>query len=229
MEKICRVCNYKKELEKNFHKKKDNVDGYRNECKECIKDIQKKYKSNPNFIQKRKQYDKQRYEEKKIEILVRKKDYYKENKEQILEKKKQYYKTPEVIKRQKLWWYNYSRNNRDVIYRYRRNNPHMIAWRSILYSTLKRLGNIKSSCTIQLLGYSADDLKKHLTSKFTTGMNWENYGEWHIDHIIPVSTFKKDTPINIICDLNNLQPLWATTREIDGIIYQGNLNKSNII
>jgi len=25
--------------------------------------------------------------------------------------------------------------------------------------------------------------------------------------------------------LNNLQPLWSTTRKINGIIYQGNLNK----
>lgn len=28
------------------------------------------------------------------------------------------------------------------------------------------------------------------------------------------------------CALSNLQPLWATTREIDGIIYEENLNKS---
>ena len=33
--------------------------------------------------------------------------------------------------------------------------------------------------------------------------------------------------INLVNSLNNLQPLWATTREINGVIYKGNLNKYN--
>jgi hypothetical protein len=28
-----------------------------------------------------------------------------------------------------------------------------------------------------------------------------------------------------VCALSNLQPMWSTTREINGIIYEGNLNK----
>lgn len=58
-------------------------------------------------------------------------------------------------------------------------------------------------------------------------MSWENYGEWHIDHIKPVSLFDKTTTAKISCALTNLQPLWATTREIEGIIYEGNLNKGD--
>jgi len=57
----------------------------------------------------------------------------------------------------------------------------------------------------------------------------ENYGEWHIDHIYPVSKFDKDTPTNIVNALNNLQPLWASSRIIDGVLYEGNLNKNNKI
>jgi len=60
-------------------------------------------------------------------------------------------------------------------------------------------------------------------------MSWENHGEWHIDHIKPVSSFDKDTPMNIVNALSNLQPLWKTTREINGIIYEGNLNKGKKI
>jgi hypothetical protein len=56
-------------------------------------------------------------------------------------------------------------------------------------------------------------------------MTWDNYGEWHIDHIKPVSSFDKDTPQSIVNALSNLQPLWATTREINGVVYEGNLNK----
>lgn len=64
-----------------------------------------------------------------------------------------------------------------------------------------------------LVGYTVEDLYKHLESKFTDGMSWENMGEWHIDHIVPVSRFKynnTDDPEFKVCwGLNNLQPFWA--------------------
>lgn len=56
-------------------------------------------------------------------------------------------------------------------------------------------------------------------------MSWDNYGDWHIDHIKPVSCFDKTTLPSIVNALENLRPLWATTREIDGVIYEGNLNR----
>jgi len=37
----------------------------------------------------------------------------------------------------------------------------------------------------------------------------------------------ENTSMNIVNALSNLQPLWVTTREINGIIYEGNLNKGN--
>lgn len=75
------------------------------------------------------------------------------------------------------------------------------------------------------MGYSALELKYHLEQLFTTGMTWNNYSEWHIDHIKPLCSFSDDTDIKIVNALSNLRPLWATTREIDGEIYEGNLNK----
>jgi hypothetical protein len=71
------------------------------------------------------------------------------------------------------------------------------------------------------------ELKEHITSLFTDGMSWDNYGEWHIDHIKPLTLFDDNTPIHVVNALSNLQPLWATTREINGVIYEGNLNKLN--
>ena len=39
-------------------------------------------------------------------------------------------------------------------------------------------------------------------------MYWENHGEWHIDHIRPVSSFtEKD--MHLMNHISNLQPLWA--------------------
>jgi len=56
-------------------------------------------------------------------------------------------------------------------------------------------------------------------------MTWGNHGEWHIDHIKPVITFDPATPSSVVNALSNLQPLWATTREINGVLSLGNLNK----
>jgi len=223
--KICRICNELKTLTE-FHKKKDTKDGHRNECKECVKDLQKKYKEAPGFKEKRKEYDKKRYQENKEFRNKQKKEWYYNNREHVLEQKKEYLSRVEVKKRRKEWNKEYNKNNKDIIYRYRRNNPHIIVWRSILNSTLKRMNTKKSGHTIEELGYNADELKLHIESLFTPDMNWKNHGEWHIDHIKPVSSFDKNTDVSIVCALDNLQPLWATTREIDGIIYEGNLNKN---
>lgn len=57
------------------------------------------------------------------------------------------------------------------------------------------------------------ELMNHLESKFQKGMSWNNYGEWHIDHIIPESSFNytscTDKDFLICWSLDNLQPLWA--------------------
>ena len=64
-----------------------------------------------------------------------------------------------------------------------------------------------------LVGYTLDSLKKHLEKLFTEGMNWNNYGDWHIDHKIPKSVFNFAKPehrdFKRCWDLKNLQPMWA--------------------
>ena len=75
----------------------------------------------------------------------------------------------------------------------------------------------KQGHTIDMLGYSAIQLKEHIESKFSPGMSWENHGDWHIDHKKPVTAFTDDTLISEVCSLDNLQPLWAFE----------NLSKSN--
>lgn len=51
---------------------------------------------------------------------------------------------------------------------------------------------------------------KHIESKFTAGMSWENYGKWEIDHIYPLSlAYMQGKKIfKQACQYTNLQPLW---------------------
>ena len=72
-------------------------------------------------------------------------------------------------------------------------------------------GYNKYSTTVELLGCSTDELWTHLESKFTEGMTKENHGEWHVDHIIPCSSFDLTDPEQQAkCfHYTNLQPLWA--------------------
>jgi hypothetical protein len=71
----------------------------------------------------------------------------------------------------------------------------------------------KCGRTFDLLGYTREDLMKHLEKGFDGGMSWGNYGKWHIDHIIPKSAFNitsyEDIDFKRCWSLQNLQPLWA--------------------
>lgn len=68
-------------------------------------------------------------------------------------------------------------------------------------------------------GYPLADLVAHLEARFQPGMTRENFGAWHIDHIIPKSTFDLTKPEERrnCWALSNLQPLWA----------RDNMRKSN--
>lgn len=222
--KICRICHIEKPL-KDFHIKRGTPDGHRLECKECIKLVLKKYKDAPDFKEKQKEYDKKRYEEKRDQLLQYKAKHYQENREKLLIYKKEYRKTDSFKKIDKEWRGENKERLNALMNEYKKRNPHCVAWRSILYSTLKRLGTSKQNHTISLLGYSAIELKEHIEKLFTEGMSWKNYGEWQIDHIKPVISFLPTDDVKEVCDLENLRPLWKTTREINGVIYEGNLNR----
>lgn len=87
--------------------------------------------------------------------------------------------------------------------------------RARIYCFIKSKGIRKKKPTAQLIGCSWLELRKHLEAQFKPGMSWENYGQWHIDHIIPMSKLKDN--LEKSCHYKNLQPLWA----------QENLIKSN--
>jgi hypothetical protein len=95
----------------------------------------------------------------------------------------------------------------------RQNDPvhaTVVCLRNRIKDALKLYKKSKSSA--EYLGCDLDFLRKHLESQFTEGMTWENRGYygWHIDHIIPISSFdlSKESDLKKAFHYSNLQPLW---------------------
>jgi len=190
------------------YKDKNGVQKYSTICKKCTNEYLSVYRNIEKNKLKQIDYDKEYYEKNREKILKRKKDYHKENQEIILEKKRKYRKIPKNKERAKEYIKKYKVENRDKYYQYRRNNPHIIAWRRMLYRTLYHMGTKKEGTTQEMLGYSAVQLKHRIEKQFTEGMTWSNYGEWEIDHIMPLTSFDSATDPSIVNSLDNLQPLW---------------------
>lgn len=82
--------------------------------------------------------------------------------------------------------------------------------RQLIRCSIKNQGYTKNSKTYEILGCDFDTFKKHIERQFTKRMTWENYGEWHFDHIYPISLGKTEHEIINLCHYTNFQPLWAS-------------------
>lgn len=150
------------------------------------------------LVEQIKTYRKEYYAKNRDRILAQQRGYYLSNKKQIITQHNEYLK---------------NKLKTDINYKILHN------LRSRLNLALN--GKVKSKNTLNLLGCSIDELKAHLQSKFIEGMQWNNHGQWHIDHVIPCSKFDltKEAEQQKCFHYSNLQPLWA----ID------NIKKSNNI
>jgi len=115
----------------------------------------------------------------------------------------------------KRWVINnkdYVRNFASAYNRNRRTNDAGFRATQNLRARLKDIihGKIGTQSSV-LIGCNRAQLMAHLQSKFTQGMNWNNYGKWHVDHIIPCAAFDLTIkPQQLQCfHYTNLQPLWA--------------------
>ena len=100
---------------------------------------------------------------------------------------------------------DYSRKKRqaDPLFRLATNS------RGVLYQALKRQGFSKKTKTSELLGIDWERFQKHIEGTFAEGMTWENYGEWHVDHIIPLASAKTEEELIKLFHYSNTQALWA--------------------
>ncbi len=140
--------------------------------------------------------------------------YKKNNKEKIKEQRDIYLKKTiskeareKLLARNRAWRKNdWERYYTDTMYRCSK------ICRNIIDRTIRASKLNKDSKTFDLLGYTAEDFKSHIERQFVKGMSWENHGDWHVDHIYPISKLIDDgiTDPIIINALTNLKPIWKS-------------------
>lgn len=194
--KECRRCgSVKPYLE--FPKQAATPDGYCRWCKAC----------KAAYAVERKSADR----ELKAKRGAR---YYRKNRETFLAKGKAWReKNAEAIRESRRLAYQ---ANKDVVNQRNKewaNSSPMRRFsanvRSMTCNILSRRGIIKTQRAVEILGCSYAELARHLEEKFKPGMTWENRGEWHIDHIVPLASAKTEEDLLRLCHYTNLQPLWA--------------------
>lgn len=196
--KKCSKCDQVKSYKK-FHKHKNNPDGYAYGCKECRKKYRKENKS--DIEKKRAEYLKR--PEVQQRRKERRKEYYENNKEKELKRNREYYRKNRKSEIQRVNEYQIQRRKEDEEFRLICN------LRGRIKKVISR--NDRSKSTKKLLGCSINKFKQHLEDQFQEGMTWDNYGEWHIDHVIPCNMFDQTCEYQrAVCwHYTNMQPLWA--------------------
>lgn len=145
--------------------------------------------------------------------------YYLNNKDKIKEKSKKRRKDQaEIYNERARAWYQAHKSDslRKIRAEYMKNKRNTDINFRIAHNLRVRINdavknNRPNSC-IDALGITVNELRLYLESKFSHDMNWNNYGKWHIDHIMPLCKFdltNKDQ-FDQACNYKNLQPLWAT-------------------
>lgn len=209
-----------------FHRNRSKKDGFSDRCKECAKHHAKKWAlENPakkaatdKDYAKRNQEKISRYQAEyrsnnADEAKAYNKQYREKNHSKLKEKRREYNSKPEVKKR---------RRDRQ---RERRRSDRRYALICNMRSAISECVSGRKKGAFRNVDWGADDLLTHIERQFQPGMSWDNYGEWHIDHIVPLSSFNfcsdKDEGFKQCWSLSNLRPLWAeeNCRKSDNITH----------
>lgn len=210
--KRCSKCGEVKKISE-FYFRKD-TDKYRNECRNCRKILdQKWHKENPNYSKEQSKEWRRKNPIKANAICKKYRDSH---------KKERY-----------IVCTNWRKNNSDKAneiqrrsYTKRRKTPKGNLDHRMEVAIRRNLKGMKKGRRWEkLVGYTVEELKRHLEKQFKDGMNWELFtqSKIHIDHKIPKSFFKfnsyNDPEFKECWALKNLQPLWESENLSKGAKY----------
>jgi hypothetical protein len=119
----------------------------------------------------------------------------------------------EIVNKATSKWSKNNKEQRNEYFKNRKLTEPLFKLRcnlsTLIWVSLKRNGYSKNSKTYNILGCTISEFKQYLENKFTKGMNWQNNGEWHLDHIYPTSLAKDKEELLKLNHYTNFQPLWA--------------------
>ena len=198
--KTCSKCKIEKPLTE-FYKKGNTKDGLHSECKSCIKErsMNYYYHNQEAVIERQKKYR----EANREALTEQQQKYYQENKEAKLEQSKRYWQDNKEAILERKYRYNKKRKEADPLFKLRHN----LGCRTSM--AFKRKRWVKNTKTQDMLGANYETVFNHIASRFKKGMSWDNLGEWHIDHIIPLASANTEKEMIDLCHYTNLQPLWG--------------------
>lgn len=210
--KICSVCNEEKD-EEAFYIRSD-TGNRRSNCKSCCQKTNKKYVE--THIEQVTAYKREWYVENLDRLLEKATAYRNENSEAVKLAIRLCYERNGHIYKVGHIQYITERRKTDPAFRLLGNLRHRV------YSALKKSGVQKTDSTIELTGCTIKQLRIFLEAEFEPGMSWDNYGEWHIDHMKPCVKFNLEDPEEQkkCFHWTNLQPLWAIDNLKKGARYE---------
>lgn len=118
-------------------------------------------------------------------------------------REKEYMKEYHAKNRKRLYEKHKKRLAEDEMYRF------TVMVRKKVQTAFTRRKVLKQKQTIEILGCSIEQFREHIASQFKDGMSFDNYGEWQLDHIIPLATANTIEEVEKLCHYTNYQPLWA--------------------
>lgn len=173
--------------------------------------------SGRKFLGGKKVADRKYREKNKEKLYSNHKKWYEENKDKWNEYIKEYREKNADKIREIKRNYERTRKHNDPLYKLISN------FRTAIYQVLKENNIGKNGHYFEILGYTPEELINHIEKQFKDGMTWDNYGDFHIDHKIPISSFNikeiGDSEFMKCWSLSNLQPMWG----------EENIRKSNKI
>lgn len=231
--KICTKCKQQKPFD-SFYKTAKQKDGLQTRCITCTKEYKKDYyKLNKDKINEKNrkyhQINSQKINQQKTQYIKKNIDKLKEYRKQYgrenFKKRKEYlqFNADKIKQKNKEWYklnidrvreysrkyhkiYHKERRRTDILYKFTHNVRSMI---KMAFKRNKTKNFKKQSKTESLLGCTVSELRDHLEKQFQPGMSFENHGQWHIDHVIPLASATTQEEIEKLCHYTNLQPLWA--------------------
>lgn len=208
--KLCRTCGETKSPDE-YYKDRSKLSGRSSQCILCEKEHKKRsdVRARANLL------NRQKYQnpETRKRILARNKRWREENHELKLEMDRRWRANNRERHRaySRKWVQDNPERSRAYQKEYYLDMHHHLARSLRIRMNQAVNNNQKAGSVVADLGCSISAFKLYIENQFEDEMTWNNYGKWHLDHVLPLASFDLTDRQQFLEAANwlNYQPLWA--------------------